>query len=514
MALTKCTRFTKAWDAFYQATKSWAYWQDELPTTHPIETPVPDTDTTHTNFDGITYGKGASLLKQIAYALGDEPFRKGVAHYLKKFSWKNAQRKDFMKSLEQASGQSLGKWTKLWLQSSGTNSITPVLKHDGKKVTQFALEQGKGNGDGLLRPHALEVGMFQRKRNGGLKEIARSSVRAEKAKTKVPEFVGKPKPDFVFANLDDQGFAKFGLDPDSLEFALQHLEELPTVMLRGAVWKSIWGMIRDGSAPAVSLPELFVSKAKLETNDHIVSTAFANAKTVVDRYLPENQRDEWILKLQELAWNVVRKAKQGSDLQKVWFQALLATAEDEEALARLRRMLKGQEFVPGVELDQDKRWAMARKLAAKDHPETKLVLAEETQNDRSEKGQGMALAAEFARPDAGAKAAAWERFVEDEDSPLDLLRMAMDGFWVPHQADLLKPYAKRFFQALPKIEKGRSTYFTDAFVAKLYPLLVVDPAVLKLGETTVAKGKKMPVGIKRSLIEQNFELQIALRARG
>jgi aminopeptidase N len=513
LALAKVTRFTQAWDAFYQATKSWAYWQDQLPTTHPIETDVPDTDTTHTNFDGITYGKGASVLKQLAYSIGDEAFRIGVRDYLKAFEWKNAQRKHFLSSMATSAGRDMKRWTKLWLQSSGTNTLLPEWKHDGEVVTDFHLIQGEGNGDGKLRSHALEVGLYKRQSGGGLEKIAAQPVLIEKAKLRVPELHGIARPDFVFANDGDHGFVDVYLDPCSLEFAKQHLEELPTVLLRAVVWKSLWSMIREGKEPATTLPELFLTKAAKEPDDHIVQDSFTNVGKILDRYLPEEVRATFLPRFHALAWDQVRQAEQGSDLQKVWFGIFLRTSEGEKAQECLVRMLRGKEFIRGMDFDQDKRWGLIQKLCALGHPAAPDLLEREKVQDRSERGHTEAFLAWVSQPDPTTKAAAWERFVNDLDSPLDLLRVGMNGFWIPTQRKLLEPYGERFFEEVPDIDKGRGAYFTDVFVARLYPSILVAPETLTRGAKVVTEADKMPVSVTRHLIELNDEMTRALRAR-
>ena len=511
LALVKATRFQRAWDAFYQSTKSWAYWQDQLPTTHPIETEVGDTQTTFTNFDGITYGKGASVLKQLAYCLGEEPFRAGVASYLRTFSWKNARREDFMRHLGKAAGRSMKRWTRLWLETSGSNGLVPAWSAEDGKITDFSLLQEPGNGDQALRPHALEVGLYRRARRGGLQLATSQAVEIDRARTQVSELVGLPQPDFVLANEGDHAFAKIYLDPASLEFAMDHLEELPTFLARAAVWRAVWNMVRDARTPAARLVELFLAKAAPEPEDQIVQVGFASVRTVVDTYLPLEERAARVAELYELAWKQVRACPQGSDLQKVWFGIFLGTSEGDEAVERLVRMLLGQEFVRGVELDQDKRWSMVQRLSALGAPSAHDLVEEEKRRDATERGQTAAFQAWVARPEPEVKAAAWQRFVEDLDSPLDLIRTGMAGFWFPTQRTLLAPYVKRFFEAVPGLDRG--PYFTDAFVGKLYPGLMVAPETLAEAQRTLERNPRLPVPVRRALVEHNHELAVALRAR-
>ncbi|WP_419608751.1 M1 family metallopeptidase [Thiolapillus sp.] len=201
-----------AWQQFSSSMKNWAYWQDQLPTTHPIETRVEDTLSTFDNFDGITYGKGASVLKQLAFYVGSEAFRKGVSSYLKKHAWKNAERKDFTDAIGQAAGMNLDGWTKLWLQKSGINTLVADYDVDAQgRISRFELLQGKGNGDAVLRPHRLQVALFHdREGKPGLEKTVTVNVTGER--TAVDDLVGEPAPDFVYPNYGDHAYAKFYLD--------------------------------------------------------------------------------------------------------------------------------------------------------------------------------------------------------------------------------------------------------------------------------------------------------------
>ncbi len=517
LALVEATRFKDAWEAFATGEKGWAYWQDQLPTTHPIETEVPDTRGTFSNFDGITYAKGASVLKQLAFHVGIEAFRKGVSAYLKRHSWKNATRKDFMDSIAAAAGVDLDEWTRVWLKTSGVNTLTPRLTVGGGRIREFRLEQGEGNGDKVLRPHALQVAFYSRKGPGRIELSRVEKVQVQGASTRIARLEGGAAPDFVDANHDDHAYAKVFLDEGSLAFAKRHLEELPTSSLRAKVWNTLWMMVRDAAvAPAVYL-DLFLSKASFETEPRILDEVFGrygSLSTILSRYLDDRDREAYQDRLQALSWERVRAVATGSDLQKIWYGGLVLTAGSQEALARLAGLLEGTVRIPGIELDQDRRWGLVQKLAAHGHPKARALIDREKARDATERGQKTAWAAWVALPDPAVKAEAWKRFVEDKEAPLDHLRAGMGSFHQVHQRELTRSYVEKYFAALPGLATTRDDYFFRSFVSNLYPGLFIETGTRERTGEALALKPELPDFARRALLESRDDLERALRVRG
>ncbi|MGH1468151.1 MAG: aminopeptidase N [Bdellovibrionales bacterium] len=512
LGLTKATRFKGAWETFASRIKGWAYWQDQLPTTHPIETAVPDTKTTFTNFDGITYGKGASVLKQLAFFVGEDAFQKGVANYLKKHQFGNATRADFIRSIGKAANEDLTEWTKLWLQSSGTNTITPKIKTRDGKIKSFVLEQSKGNGASVFRPHRLKVGLYDRK---GKKLVLREAktVRVEGKYTRVKAYEGKAAPDFVFANYGDHAFAKTFLDPISLEYAKKELESLPDSMLRAAVWQTAWFMVRDLATLPTEYLDLFLAKASTEKDPKVLSGILGNVRTALNRYLPTRKKYAYSDKVRKLAWSQARKVKAGSDLQKAWFDMGAALTSNKVHARYVSNLLTGKAKIKGVTLDQPTRWNLLARLCSVNYRGSQKMLDEEKQRDKSQKGAAAAFRAEASFPDKAHKEAAWKRFVGDTKTPLDHLREGMRGFWWPHQSRLLKPYAKRFYGALEGIASKRGGYYVEAFVENLFPSVIITKANQKAAAALIRANDPALSSVLRSVKESNSELERALAIR-
>src|SRR5262245_8314498 len=247
-AVDGATRFEGSWQAFL-GEKQWAYWEDQLVTTHPIEVPVPDTDQAFANFDGITYGKGASVLKQLSFYLGEDEFREGLRLYFQRYALGNTELADFMGTLAEASGQDLSGWQELWLETPGLNGVEASWtcatdpKSGRRVISRFALMQSPSEWSGVLRPHRTRIGLYSASSCKRIGDPIPATY--AKAETDVAAAIGKPCPDLVYPNDGDYDYVKVTLDPASLEAVRGSITKLGDPMLRQQIWHSLWEMVVD-----------------------------------------------------------------------------------------------------------------------------------------------------------------------------------------------------------------------------------------------------------------------------
>ncbi len=513
LAMVSATRFKDGFEAFQQDEKRWAYWQDQLPTTHPIATDVPDTVSAFTNFDGITYGKGASVLKQLAFFVGPDAFRKGVGTYLARHANRNARFEHFLAAIAEAAGKDLAPWAKAWLQTSGVNGLGLETKSAGGKLTEVTLVQTPGNGDAVLRPHRLLVAAYGKDATGATAVVRSADVVIDAARTRVPAFDGLATPLFLVANHEDHAYAKTYLDEASLAYTTKNLDALPTSFLRAEIWTTVWTMVRDQKTPPTRFLDLFLEKAPSETNGKLLGSIASNMKTTLDAYLPDALRGPAVAKAQAVAAKALRAAPAGSDVQKVWFSAVLGTAESREALDALAGLLDGTEKLEGFPLDLEKRWSIVTRLCAAGHPAAAKALEAQKKADASERGERAAFRATVARPDAAAKAEAWTRFTTDKATRLDLLRDGMGSFHWPTQKALTAPFADRYFEELVEATKDRDLHFGQAFVSALYPHFAVEPATVDSAKRFLESRRDLPTHLRRGLVERVAETERALLVR-
>jgi aminopeptidase N len=501
-----------AWRHFSAGMKAWAYWQDQLPTTHPIETRVADTQSTFDNFDGITYGKGAAILKQLEFYVGKDVLRSGVSRYLKQYAWGNAQRRDFTDAVAGAAGLNLDTWTQKWLQNSGINILrTDYEIDDSGKISRFRLLQEKGNGDATLRPHRLQIALYYLQ-NGKLEIGKIVAAEIGGLSIDVPQLTGEVAPDFVFPNHGDYAYAKFYLDERSLAFARRHMEQLPG-LVRSNVWSTLWFMVRDGKLPAAKYMEIFLDKAVLETDAKLVDSLHWNLYKLMDRLLSRQEWENHMRRFHEVSWKKLQQLPTDSSLYDIWFDFLLRAAVTPEAQERLLGLLSGTLVVPGLEISQDKRWLILLRLSAMGYADINVLLQKERQRDPGERGEKFVFSIRAAMPDPKTKEKIWQALLTDKNLPLTHVRAALDVFYQRSHMDLTRPYVKRYFDALSRLESEHTAFFARRFIQSAYPAMYVETDVLQLTDQALENSKDKPHFYRRLLLEARDTMQRSIVIR-
>lgn len=507
-ALVGATRFTDAWTGFATRIKGWAYRQDQLPTTHPITADIGDVEATHLHFDGITYAKGASVLRGLVAWVGKEAFTRGVRRYFERHAWGNTELADFLGPLEEASGRDLGAWSKAWLETSGVNTLRPDVEADDRVYTRFDVLQEAPSDHPILRPHRLGIGLYDASDDGlVLRRRVETDVTGER--TPVDELVGEPPADLVFPNDDDLAYAKVRFDPASYETLVGRLAELPDPLARAVAWGAAWDMVRDAELPASDYLRLVEGNATRERNLTIVSRLGRTADLLA-RYADPGKRERALERLAAVSREAMRDAEPGGDLQLAWTRAYVDAATSPGQLDELRGLLDGSIEVDGLAVDTDLRWQIVRALAASGAADEDVIAAE-LERDPTDQGERHAAAARAARPTAEAKAEAWERATAS-DLPLATLRAIASGFGQPTQPELLEPYREPYFSELGRFWADRGVDLALGFAGGFYPHALIDPETAERTERYLSE-EDPPVPIRRILLEGADDVRRALRAR-
>ena len=510
LCLDGATRFKNGWQDFNAGMKNWAYRQDQLVTTHPIAGQVADTDQTFLNFDGITYGKGASVLKQLVAAIGIQGFREGMRHYFRTFAFSNATLAEFLGSLEQGSDRDLQEWSQLWLETPSLNTIGSRWEADGDRITNFVVTQTAPAEYPTLRPHRLDVGLL-RDQNGRF-EVTVLPLEISGAEATLPAAQGLPRPSLVFPNYNDHGYAKVALDAASLAFVRANMERIDDTLLRQLLWSSLWNMVRDQQFKSTDFLVLVREKLPLEPMTELVDAVLGQASAALGRYVPEDRRESEHHRSFLTNWSALRNASQG-DAQIIWARAVIATAIAPADIERVARLADGDENIPGLNIDQDMRWAIALKFVAHGMPGAEDRMDQEAARDPSDRGQRAGVRAQTSVPSATVKAEAWDKINGEGYGSLYLTNAAMSGFNWTHQRDLLSEYVPRFFESLPGIFRTHDREFASDYLRALLPSYRVEEAILGQSEAVLAAhGEELPV-LSRLLRETNDDLARAIRCR-
>lgn len=516
-ANNKATRFDQAWSSFMVDRKLWAYREDQMTGTHPIATDMVDLDTVEVNFDGITYAKGASTLKQLVAFVGEEDFLKGVHNYFVEHAWGNTELTDLLSALEAASGRDLSTFTESWLKTAGVNLMRPAIEvhDDGTYAKVSILQEPPAEPAGLkpeLRKHRIAVGLYSRTAKG-LERVERIELDVEGEKTELPQLAGKPQPDLLLLNDDDLTYTKVRLDERSLQTAVESLSDLPDSLPRALIWLSAWDMVRDAEMSTTAFIDLVNRSLAAESFIPITQRMLVNARTAGQLYSAPANREANLVRLADgyLGW--ARSLPVGSDAQFAAAKNFVAIARTPEQLQIVRELLAGTTSIEGVKVDADFRWLLVGRLAAVGAIGEAEIAAEESA-DVTAAGRRNAAGARAALPDAANKRAVWQQILTDTEISNEVLSSMVIGFMQPDQAELLAGFVDDYFAALPALWADRTNEIAQTITTGMFPMFevnqkVVDRANAFLGNDDVPYGCKRQVSMGRDSVIRAMAAQAA-----
>ena len=516
LAQAEATRFRGSWTTFANAWKTWAYRQDQLPTTHPIAADMVDTDAVHVNFDGITYAKGASVLRQLVAWVGDKAFLNGCANYFRNHEWANTELADFLAALEETSGRELDTWSRVWLETAGVSTMRASFDAargsagEPPYFTSFVVEQTAPPEHNRLRPHRVAIGLYDL---NGSELLRRQCVEldVDGARTPVPELAGQPVPDLVLVNDGDLAYTKIRLDKRSLATVTEHLGQLRDPLARSLCWSATWDMLRDAELPSRRYLDLVLTNIVAETEISVIANLLNQAASAVLVLGAPVHRAAGRGRLVETAWHELRAASPGSDRQLAWARAFVSSARNDPHRSSAGGLLDGSVAIDGLMVDTEFRWHVVESLAAAGALDDNAIAAE-AERDPTDAGLRHAASARAARPVAAAKAAAWAAIVDDPTVPLATVRAHVRGFQQPDHEDLLAAYVEPYFEALEPMWRQRGQEVALTFAASMYPAAVVTEATVARTDAVLASGIEVPP-IRRLLLEGKDQMQRVLRTR-
>lgn len=522
---SEATEFTEAWTTFATVEKSWAYCQDQLPSTHPIVADIPDLAAVEVNFDGITYAKGASVLKQLVAYVGLEQFLAGLRDYFRKHAFANATFDDLLVALENASGRDLSHWSQQWLKTTGINMLRPDFDVDADgKFTRFSVMQsGAEPGAGETRVHRLAVGIYD---NCGeadkLVRVHREELDVEGTETEVPALVGISQGKLILVNDDDLTYCSLRLDAQSLQTALQSIADIAEPLPRTLVWSTAWEMTREAELRARDFVALVSGALHAETEVGVAQRLLLQAQTALGSYAdPDWARDYGWPQFADRILELARAAVSGSDHQLAFINTLCSSVLSPRHVQTLAALLNDDPTelgLPGVQVDTDLRWRIVTALATAgtldaNGPQTPWIDAE-MQRDPTAAGKRHGAQAAAARPQSDIKDKAFTTVVEDDTLTNAAGRAIIAGIVAPGQGELLKPFTARYFAAIPGVWTRRSSEVAQTVVIGLYPHWdISDVGIAAAEEFLTAPESKVPPALRRLVLEGQAAVKRALRAR-
>ncbi|MEV5337480.1 aminopeptidase N [Streptomyces sp. NPDC052676] len=513
------SRWPHSWTTFANSMKTWAYRQDQLPSTHPIMADIRDLDDVLVNFDGITYAKGASVLKQLVAYVGEDEFFRGVQAYFKRHAFGNTRLSDLLGALEETSGRDLKTWSKKWLETAGINVLRPEIVTDADGVvTSFGIRQeapalpAGAKGEPVLRPHRVAVGLYDLdEASGKLVRTERVELDVDGELTDVPQLVGKRRPAVVLLNDDDLSYAKVRLDEASLRTVTEHLGDFAESLPRALCWASAWDMTRDGELATRDYLSLVLSGIGKESDIGVVQSLHRQVKLAIDLYADPAARETLLARWTDATLAHLRSAAAGSDHQLAWARAFAATARTPEQLDLLEGLLDGSQSIEGLVVDTELRWAFVQRLAAVGRYD-EAEIAAEYERDKTAAGERHAATARAARPTAEAKAEAWASVVESDKLPNAVQEAVISGFVQTDQRDLLAPYTDKFFEVVKSVWESRSHEMAQQIAVGLYPSVQVSQETLDKTDAWLAAAEP-GAALRRLVSESRAGVERALKAQ-
>ena len=510
LAQAEATRWTSAWTTFAQLYKAWAYRQDQLPSTHPIAADIGDIAAVEVNFDGITYAKGASVLKQLVAYVGRENFLDGVRRYFGAHAWGNATLADLLAALEETSGRDLASWSAEWLQTAGVNTLRPSYSVDANgRFTEFAVEQEAAATHPVLRSHRIAIGLYDRTAAGLVRRL-RVETDVAGPRTVVAELAGHPRPDLVLVNDDDLTYAKIRLDEHSLRTLVDSIGAFSDSLPAALCWSAAWDMVRDGEMAARDYVRLVLSGISSVADISVVQTLLRQAGQAVRRFADPAWRQAGLALMASALRDLLKEAPAGSDTQLAYVRALAGVAVSAEDLALLAGLLDGSVELDGLTVDTDLRWSLLWRLVSRGNRGNDAIDAE-LARDATDAGERHAASCRAAIPTAEAKLAAWENMIGGELT-LATLRAVLAGFTDPDQPDLVAPYREKYFEVVGDAWQNWSSAMAQDFVSGVYTVGPISRETVEMTDAYI-RAADPPAALRRLLMEGRDDVLRALRCQ-
>jgi aminopeptidase N len=522
----EATRWTNAWTTFANTEKTWAYRQDQLPSTHSIACDIPDAEAVEVNFDGITYAKGASVLKQLVAYVGLEEFLSGIRQYFADHAFGNTTLADLLSSLKAASGRELAEWSRVWLETSGLNTIFADYQLDeAGNFSSFELVQDAPRvtaKDNVARPHRIAVGLYNftgptdgdPADRGSLVRIHRVELDLDGDRTEVGALLGLARPDLVLVNDDDLTYCKMRLDVHSLRtMRTGGLAALADPLARTLCWSAAWDMVRDGELATRDYLELAVNSGPGESEIGVLQSVNRQAMRALEIYADPDWAAHGRAEFADAAIAAARSAKAGSDHQFAWIQALVMSACTDPQIDFLAELLSGEQSLDGLKIDTDLRWTLLQALVARGRAGEAEIEAYAAQ-DKAAAGVRAAATARAMLPSAAAKDAAWKLAISDVRLSNAQMRATVTGFHHQLQPELLAPFTARYFEQVADIWQQRSAETAQDLIVGLFPSWssAINEETLRLADGFLSDSSH-PAALRRLVSEGRSDVARALTAR-
>lgn len=518
LATAEATRWSDAWVGFMNR-KDWGLAQDQKPSTHPVKAQIRDLEDVEVNFDGITYAKGAAVLRQMVAYVGRDNFFKGLNAYLTKHSYANATLEDLLSELETASGRDMEHWTEVWVEEAGVTTLRPEITVDefdvitGLDVVQEVFTPGAS-----LRPHALIVAGYSLGDDDRVHRVFSEEMDVDGERTPVPSALGKRRPDLILVNDQDLAYAKIRLDKDSLGFAIRNINKFDDALVRRVLMAAAWDMTRDGEMPATEFLDLALEDLKAEDSVAARSQILRQIDDSVSSFVAPRNRGNRMESVASRILQLAKNAEPGSDAQKMLVQSLSRRAVNAEQYDFIESLYGGKEVLDGLEMSLDLRWDLLFALVRggrAGEPQIGELQAE----DSSLTGDQNAARARATVDSDEVREKTWQAIMHDTEIPNDTRWAMAQGFWSHSRTKPLayERYIERFFDQVARTWDEHTFHIGSRLVTIMFPDLltgyVPGADLVALSDKWLVDHADRPESLRRLMAESRSDCERMLIAQ-
>ncbi|MBO1031461.1 aminopeptidase N [Tessaracoccus sp. SD287] len=426
------------WIDFGITRKNWGAEADQGPGSHPIAgNGAEDAQTSLENFDGISYAKGASALRQLVTLMGDDVFLSGLRAYFERYAYANASAAELLACWTEAGAQGLDDWAAQWLLTQDMD-VLGVDPGDQPAILRLAPEQHPAR-----RTHAIEVAGLAADGT----EIFRTPIVVAGDRQPLPA------PDQAAVLVPDAGDQTWARIRPSVPFAqLPVISSVADPATRVVLYNALRDGVRHAEVGAGAALEALLASLVGEREPGIVAAMLVWALDLSGDWIVADERATARARLADVAQRLLEAAPAGSDQQLAAARGLLAASSD---LDLLTDWLAGSRLPQGLGLDQDLRWLAVHRLVMLGADP--VVIGDEYARDHTSSGRVAARRARTALPDAEAKREALSLLVAGEDLGNYELYAIAENLFLPEQhaltADMVDDWA-RGVRALAETRTG------------------------------------------------------------
>lgn len=523
-AMEKILPGQDAWKVFYQRTKPGAYTTDVTKGTTPIFQEIPNLSAAKSAYGNIVYLKAPSMLRQAEFYLGAREFQGAVRQLVRERAFGNAEWADLVTAFERSSGRKLDDWAAAWVRRRGMADVRVDWgANRAGRINRFTLKQTDVLGEGGAWPMRLKLLLAY---ESAPPEVLTVILKGAGV-TEVKQALGKRRPLFVFANYEDYGYGRFLLDEKSLSEVVNGRPgagEKPNSIrivspfetrddfLRALLWGSLWDSVREAELAPTAYINLAIKLLPQERDEVTAQGVLARVQAAFNRYLSEAQRRELAPRLEQMLAERMLNAETVG-LRITNFRAFQGVATSAEARATLKRILRDELKIPGMQLRSRDRFDIITALMMGDDPDAPALLEAQSKADTSDDARRYAYAAAAARADAAVKKRYFDAYLTDAKLAESWIEASFGPLNTARQAELTRPLLDPALRELPRLKRTRKIFFVNGWLAAFIGGQC-DPQALAIVQNFLEREQGLDRDLKLKVLEVADGLERCVRIRG